>query len=176
MEKSLESLFHPRESETRYHPNRFIDNLPGHLGSTFSPIHKDNGDFIYAISEMKGSKGSLNLEGIAFRPDAGNVQVGKDFAPPTFEATGQIPDRYPGDDFGVDIGAPAEDQSTQGPIDYIHSFEVSATDDKIGIVQSTPEYGDDIGIMRQISVHLDNCLIAVFQRPFETRAVCRSQA
>src|ERR687885_27901 len=96
-------------------PDGFENDPPRKLGAAVPSILEGNRDLDDSGAKPVRPIGGLNLEGVAVRPDAAEVERGKGFPPPAFEARREIMVLQAEDPLRVAGAGAAEQPAKQGP-------------------------------------------------------------
>ena len=111
----------------------------------------------------------LDLERVAVRPDRAEFDRLQHLAAEALEAARGVAERQSRDDMRVDVREVAEEEPLERPVDDVGARDVARTQNDIVLLGSADEIRDDVGVVREVGVHLDDevdvrCLERVRER------------
>lgn len=149
--------------------NGFFYDALGHLGGTFYAVGEGDGYFTELEAETPGGELHLDLEGIANKPDFVQLNGFQHFSAVTDKPCGWVFNPHPGDEANIKRSTIGQDFSVKRPIDGIASFDVAGTNHHICVFfKRLQEPHQVIWVVREIAIHLENMIVALFYTVFKS--------
>src|SRR5262245_51116579 len=93
----------------------------------------------------------------------------------TFVTARGIGKGHSGDDLHIFGGAFAEHQSAQGPIDNPNAVQITGAQHQVAVFGGFQKHRDIVGVMRKISVQLENEIVSMLESPLKSGDIGSSE-
>lgn len=170
---TLEAVLGPQAPD---HKQGFLDDAAGHFGGALVAVGKDDGDLGDPEASAPDFMGHFDLEAVAVGADPLEVEAFEGGPAEAFEAAGGVGEGHPGDDLDVFGGPHAEQESTEGPIDYANAIAVTGAEYQVCCCRGFEEAGDIVGVVGEVAIHFEDELVVLFESPFESGAIGAAEA
>src|SRR5690606_4302257 len=92
------------------------------------------------------------------------------------EAGGEVADRHPEDEAGVEAAGAADRPAPEAPVDRAAAADVARADDDVdAAARAADELGQEARVVAEVRVHLDDDVVVAGERPGEALEVGRAE-
>src|SRR6185369_11811698 len=147
---------------------RLEEDLLRHLRLADAAIYEDDGHFFHAQAVLDGAVGHLDLEAVALRAHAIEIELLERGAAEALEAPGQIAHADAEDRARVERAAARDELAHRAPIDRAAAVDVARAEHQVGAGAGARQHdGQVLGVVREVAIHLEEELVVAGQGPLE---------
>ena len=156
-------------AETHDAEEGFAEDASRHLRDSLAAVDEDDGNFLDLETYLIGGVLHLDLEAVTLEANLVELDGLEDATLVALEAGCGVVDLEARDEAHILRREIAHQHSADRPVDDVHSADVAGADGKIVafVVTGCIESRQIVGIVREVSVHLEDVIVLVVECPAE---------
>src|SRR3954470_12140538 len=155
------------QAHLRHAPDRLERDPPRHLRAPDLAVAEDDRDLAHAEAAAYGAVGQLDLERVALRADAAEVDRLEHLAPVALEASGEVVHLQPEHPLGVPAAPAGDDAPPDAPALDFAAVHIARAEHDVGVVSRAQQAREVGRVVGEVSVHLADERGAGIQGPAE---------
>src|SRR5215218_9663471 len=164
------------QTHLRHAPGRLERDPPRHLRAPDLAVAEDDRDLAHAEAAAHGAVGQLDLERVALRANAVEVDRLEHFAPVALEPSREVAHLQPEHPLGVPAAPARDDAPPDPPALDLTAVHVARAEHHIGVVSRAQQAGEVGRVVREVGVHLADERGTGIQGPAEAGQVGLAEA